>query len=186
MEPTPAADRLAGGLLIKALIDESAKRPAKFRADEIRHRAAGAAQRRSDAGAGRGLLHRRRQACGRGVCGNGPQPRSPWHNQEHRDIRRAQDARRARDLYRRRSHRLRHAQVHRAVQEPRRHADETAAAAGAAHRQGALRRRSFSLRRRRDAAAGEGCRRGHRGRDRLLARRGSAGGGDAPRRTAPS
>src|SRR5262249_46625718 len=35
----PAANRLAGDLLIKALIDESAKRPAKLRPDEIRHRA---------------------------------------------------------------------------------------------------------------------------------------------------
>src|SRR5262245_63327699 len=51
---SPAASRLAGDLLIKALIDESAKRPAKLGVDEIRHRAAGSAQRGSDAGAGEG------------------------------------------------------------------------------------------------------------------------------------
>src|SRR5262249_1930884 len=129
--PSPAANRLAGDLLIKALIDES-ERPAKLRPDEIRHRAAGAAQRRPDAGARRGLLHRRRQARGRGLCGDGPQPRSPRGDQEDRHVRRAQDARCARGLYRRRSRRLWHAQMHRAVQEPRRHTHETAAAARAA------------------------------------------------------
>jgi len=43
---SPAADRLAGDLLIKALLDESAKRSAGLRRHEIRHRAAGAPQRR--------------------------------------------------------------------------------------------------------------------------------------------
>ena len=47
--------------------------------------------------------------------------------------------------------RLRHAQMRAAVQEPRRHADEEAAAPGARDRQGALRRRSGRLRDRRDA-----------------------------------
>jgi hypothetical protein len=43
MELSPAADRLAGDLLIKAFLDESAERSAVPRRDEIRHRAAGAA-----------------------------------------------------------------------------------------------------------------------------------------------
>ena len=48
-----------------------------------------------------------------------------------------------------------------------------------AHRQGTLGRRPRSLHRRRDAAAGEGCRRGGRGRHRCASRRGAAGRGGA-------
>ena len=51
VEISPAAGRLAGDMLLKALIHEFAERPAQPRPDEIRHRAAGAAQRGPDAGA---------------------------------------------------------------------------------------------------------------------------------------
>ena len=81
------------------------------------------------------------------------------------------DARRARDLYRRGSCRLRHAQMRRAVQEPRRLGDEEAGAPVAAERQGALRRRSGRGRGRRDAGAGERRGRSGRGRHRAAARR---------------
>ena len=79
---------------------------------------------------------------------------------------------------------LRHAQMHRAVQEPRRLADEEAGAAGAADRQGALRRRSDRLRGGGNAAAGEGRRRSGRGRHRAAARRDSPAQ-DAARPGAP-
>ena len=127
-------------------IHEFAERPAEPRADEIRHRPAGAAHRRPDPGARRRPLHRRRQAPGRGLCGDGAQPARPRRDQGHRHRGGARHAGRARRLYRRRPRRLRHAQMHRAVQQPRRLADEEAAAAGAADRQGALRRRPGRLR----------------------------------------
>ena len=62
---------------------------------------------------------------GPGLCGDGAQPPSPTASSSGIDTDgRAHDAGRARRLYRRRPRRLRHAQMHRAVQEPRRHADE--------------------------------------------------------------
>ena len=57
----------------------------------------------------------------------------------------------------RRSEGLRPAQMRRAVQQSRRHADEEAAARSAGEGQGALCRRPGRLRRRRDVAASEGC-----------------------------
>ena len=72
---------------------------------------------------------------------------------------------------------LRHAAVGAAVQEQGRLRPEEAAAAGAADRQGALRRRSDRLRGGDDAGAGQGCRRGDRGRHRAAAGRDHAGPG---------
>ena len=106
------------------------------------------------------------------------------HHPPHRHRGGAQDARRARRLYRRRSRgrRLRHAQMHRAVQEPRRQRDEEAAAQRVADRQGALRRRSGRVRGGGDAAAGEGRGRGGRGRHRAAAGGHQSGaGGEAGR-----
>ena len=75
---------------------------------------------------------------------------------------------------------LRHLQMHRAVQEPRRLGDEKAAALRARRRQGALRRRSGRLRGRGNRRAGARCRRSGRARHR------SAAGGDAGERSGAS
>ena len=80
-------------------------------------------------------------------------------------------------LHRRGPDGLRHAAVGAAVQEQGRHRPEEAAAAGAADRQGALRRRSDRLRGGRDAGAGQGCLRGDRGRYRGAAGHHHAGPG---------
>ena len=86
----------------------------------------------------------------------------------HRCGRRADHARRTRRLYRGRSESLRAAQMHRAVQKSRRLADEEAVARRAGDGQGALRRRSGRLRRRRDRARRQGC--GRSGRPRYRSR----------------
>ena len=138
---------------------------------EICRRPVGAAQGRPDAAARPGPLHRRRQPAGPGLCGDGAQPDRPRRHPRDRHRGRAQNAGRARRLYRRRSEGLRPAQMRRAVQQPRRLADEEAAAPGAGDRQGALCRRPGRLRRRRDRARGQGRGRSGRGRYRAAARR---------------
>ena len=63
--------------------DQNAPKPTLV-ADEIRHRPAGPAQRRPDAGARPRPLYRRRQPAGPGLCGDGAQPRCPRHHPRHR------------------------------------------------------------------------------------------------------
>ena len=123
---------------------------------------------------GAGPLHRRHQPAGPGLRGDRAQPRRARRHQGHRHRRGRARCPACSRLYRRRPRRTTarsnaSCRSRTATAPPM----TQAAAAGAADRQGALRRRSGRLRRRRDAAAGEGRRRGGRARHRAAARRGA-------------
>ena len=140
-------------------------------------RPAGAAHRGPDPGARRGRYTDDLNLPGPGLCGDRARRATPTAcSRASTTDRRARPCRAcSQSIPAPTLPRLWHAQMHAAAEEPRRHADEEAAAAGARDRQGALRRRSGRLRGRRDRIAARGGGRSGRARHRAAAR------GDAAR-----